>query len=239
MQRGCRDRSLAARIAASAILRYAARSDGKAGLGMLELCSFFDRKIFYLEGGSETPAVFYIADRDAGGVLINAPRHDPNLLARLEQLAPLKVLFLPSRFGAQDVDAWRAAGARLVAQPAEARSLGIELDVPLDSKLRLTRTIDFLPMAGRTAGSCALRLRNKPGVVFFGPILENDEPDAWPTLVPHDDDQSWENRLFGSLGLQDIAFEYAFTDRFQPHRSPFGPGADRAIGARLAQLLED
>ncbi|MGC9129083.1 MAG: hypothetical protein ACP5D5_09560 [Acidithiobacillus sp.] len=222
-----------------AVLRYHAQAMEKAGWIMLELCSFFDRKIFYIEGGTDTPAVFYIADRDAGGILVNAPRHDPELQAQLEQLGPLNVLFLPSRFGAQDLDAWRSAGARLVAQPAEARSLGIDLDVPLDSKLRLTRTIDFLPMAGRTAGSCALRLRNKPGVVFFGPILENDEADAWPTLIPHADDQSWENRLFGSLGLQDIAFEYAFTDRFQPQRSPYGPGADRAIAARLAALLED
>jgi len=206
---------------------------------MLELCSFFDRTVFYVEGGTDRPAVFFIADRDAGGILVNAPRYRPELQAQLLQIAPLNVLFLPSRFGAQDLGAWRSAGARLVAQPAEARSLDIELDVPLDSKLRLTRTIDFLPMAGRTAGSCALRLRNKPGVVFFGPILENAPVDAWPTLVPHEDDQSWENRLFGSLGLQDIHYEYAFTDRFQPHRSPYGPGADRAIAARLAELLED
>ncbi|MBU2823215.1 hypothetical protein HF283_03670, partial [Acidithiobacillus ferrooxidans] len=82
------------------------------------------------------------------------------------------------------------AGCRLVAQPAESKALGVSVDVPLDSKLRLTRTIDFLPMSGRTTGSCAMRLRNKPGAIFFGPILESETASQWPSLIPHADDAS-------------------------------------------------
>ncbi|WP_308390016.1 hypothetical protein [Acidithiobacillus sp. AMEEHan] len=204
---------------------------------MQELCRFFDRSIHHVEGGEDTPAVYYIADKDAGGILVNAPRYDAALWQELEVLAPPKVLFLPSRFGARDLSTWQDKGMRVVAQPMEGRAIGVELDVALDSKLRLTRTIDFLPMSGRTAGSCALRLRNKPGVIFFGPILEPASAAGWPTLIPHPDDQSWENRLFGSLGLQDVTFDYAFCDRFTPGQTPYGPGADAGIAAALQELL--
>ncbi|MEY2342344.1 hypothetical protein AB4090_09580 [Acidithiobacillus sp. IBUN Pt1247-S3] len=204
---------------------------------MQELCHFFDRSIHYVEAGEDSPAVYYIADKDAGGIIINAPRYDAATWQQLETLAPPTILFLPSRFGAQDLPQWQEKGLRLVAQPVEGKALGIDLDVALDSKLRLTRTIDFLPMSGRTAGSCALRLRNKPGAIFFGPILEPAQSTGWPSLVPHPDDQSWENRLFGSLGLQDVAFEYAFCDRFTPGQTPFGPGADAGIAAALQELL--
>ncbi|MEL5849817.1 MAG: hypothetical protein U7M05_10690 [Candidatus Igneacidithiobacillus chanchocoensis] len=206
---------------------------------MQELCQFFDRRIYHVEGGEETPAVYYIADKDAGGILVNAPVFCEETWQQLASLAPPTVLFLPSRFGAQDLVSWRERGLRLVAQPVEGKALGVELDIALDSKLRLTRTIDFLPMSGRTAGSCALRLRNKPGAIFFGPILEPAARDAWPTLLPHTDDQSWENRLFGSLGLQDVSFAYAFCDRFFPGRTPTGPGADAGIAAALHKLWAD
>ena len=205
---------------------------------MQKLCSFFDRDIYHVEGGQGRPAVYFIADRDAGGILINAPRFRPGLQAELSAIAPLQVLFLPSRFGAQDLAQWQAAGCRLVAQPAEGKALGVPLDVPLDSKLRLTRTIDFLPMSGRTAGSCAMRLRNKPGAIFFGPILESKTAEQWPTLVPHADDASWEMRLFGSLGLQDVRYAYAFTDTFTPDQTPIGPDADAAIQTQLQTVLD-
>ncbi len=204
---------------------------------MQQLCHFFDRDIYYIEGGGATPAVFYIVDRDAGGILVNAPVFRPDLLVSLQALAPLNILFLPSRFGAADLDHWRNAGACLVAQLAEGQSLGISLDIPLGSRLRLTRTIDFLPMGGRTDGSCALRLRNRPGAVFFGPILESEKPECWPTLIPHWDDSSWENRVFGGLGLQDLRYDYAFADSFVSGHTPFGPSADIYIADQLRHIL--
>jgi len=97
--------------------------------------------------------------------------------------------------------------------------------------------LNILPMSGVTEGSCALRIKNDGGVIFFGPILEPGA-DGWPALVAHPDDDSAENRLIGALGLQDQRFEYAFTDVFEPGRTRFGPGADAAIGARLARLLD-
>ncbi|MGE4531534.1 MAG: hypothetical protein AB7C98_09445 [Acidithiobacillus sp.] len=205
---------------------------------MQKLCSFFDRDIYHVEGGVDTPAVYYIADKDAGGILVNGPRYTESLRDKLMALAPLQVLFLPSYFGAQDLALWQGAGCKLVAQPLENQHLDVSIDVALDSKLRLTRTIDFLPMSGRTRGACALRLRNKPGAIFFGPILESVKPDQWPTLVPHADDHSWETRVFGSLGLQDVHYAYAFTDTFTPNQTPIGPDADVAIQRELQAVLD-
>lgn len=204
---------------------------------MQELLSFFDRGIYWVGGGQERPAVYFINDHEAGGILVNAPCFSAGLLDELATIAVPRYLFLPSRRGAQDLRAWQEAGVKLVAYGHEGRGLGVEMDVELDSKTRFTRTIDFLPMSGRTAGSCALRLKNKPGVIFFGPILEPGEQ-GWPTLRFHDDDHSSESRLFGVLGLQDVHYEYAFTDSFVPGESKFGPMADKAIQAEINRVLE-
>ena len=56
--------------------------------------------------------------------------------------------------------------------------------------------------------------------------------------VSQDGDYSFENRLFGTLGLQDVKFEYAFTDDFDPQTSHVGPGADAAIQRELAHVFE-
>lgn len=188
--------------------------------------------------GDIEPAVYYIADREAGGILINAPPWSEALLERLCRIAPATFLFLPSRLGARDLADWQAAGLRIIANGTEATGLSEPVDIALDRKTRLSRTIDFLPMSGRTDGSCALRLRNKPSVIFFGPILEPGA-DGWPTLVLHDDDASSENRLFGVLGLQDITYEFAFTDQFIPGQTRYGPGADEAIQSSLDAVFTD
>jgi hypothetical protein len=183
------------------------------------------------------PAVYYIADQDAGGILINAPAWSAALAATLRDAAEPTYLFLPSRFGARDIEAWRGEGMETLAWEPEVAAIDGSIDTPLNSKVKLTRTIDFLPMSGRTAGSCALRMKNKPGAIFFGPILEPGE-DGWPTLVLHDDDYSSESRLFGALGLQDVTFDYAFTDTFDPATTHYGPGAASAVNAAVAGVLE-
>lgn len=204
---------------------------------MQKLLSFFDRSVYWMEGGNECPAVYYIHDREAGGILVNAPRFSPERLAQLRAIVEPAYLFLPSRLGAQDLGDWQAAGVKLVAYGHEGRGLEVTMDVELDNKTRFTRTMDFLPMSGRTAGACALRFKNKPGAIFFGPILEPGA-DGWPTLVFHPDDHSAESRLFGVLGLQDLHYEYAFTDLFEPGVTRYGPGADAAIQAAINRVLE-
>ncbi|MGM0476659.1 MAG: hypothetical protein ACQERR_05655 [Pseudomonadota bacterium] len=188
------------------------------------------------QGASPEPAVYYIADREAGGLLVNAPPYSPEQFEALAAVTPPQYLFLPSHLGTRDIAAWREAGVQVIANGLEAARIPGGVDIDLDRKTRLSRTIDFLPMSGRTPGSCALRLRNKPAVVFFGPILEPGA-DGWPTLVLHDDDASSENRLFGVLGLQDIRYEYAFTDVFGPD-TRYGPGASDAIQNALAAVLD-
>lgn len=200
-----------------------------------KLVELFDRSVYWIEGSA--PAAFYLSDRDGGGILINAPAFDATLLAELQQVARLRFLFLPSRFGAGDAAAWRdAASCRVLAHAREAGDLPLAIDVALDREHRFSRTIDFLPMSGRTAGACALRCRNLPGIVFFGPILEHGEG-GWPCLAPHVDDHSWENRLIGALGLRDLRFDYAFCDNFDPDRASFGPGASDAISLGLERAL--
>ncbi|HLY52370.1 MAG TPA: hypothetical protein VKQ31_05105 [Steroidobacteraceae bacterium] len=200
------------------------------------LVALRERTVYHV--ARSRPAAYFIADRDAGGVLVNAPPFDPALLAALNATAALEYIFLPSRRGAADLESWRAAsGAETLAAKAEVAAIAGTVDLPLGRERKLTRTIDFLPMSGVTEGSCALRIKNDGGAIFFGPILEPGA-DGWPALVPHDDDYSAENRLIGALGLQDQGFEYAFTDTFEAERTRFGPGAGGAIRERLRQALE-
>ena len=200
-----------------------------------KLVALRDRDIHYVVGSR--PAAYYIADREAGGVLVNAPPFDGALLAALRALAPLAYLYLPSRRGARDLAPWRDAGAETIVAEAEAPHIAGTVDLAIGRDRKLTRTIDFLPMSGVTEGSCALRIKNNGGAIFFGPILEPGE-DGWPALIAHTDDYSAENRLIGALGLQDQRFEYAFTDVFEPGRTRFGPGAGDAVRERLGRLLE-
>ncbi|HVC10846.1 MAG TPA: hypothetical protein VNE59_04360 [Burkholderiales bacterium] len=196
-----------------------------------------DRTIHYVVG--TRPAAYFIVDAEARGVLVNTPPFDPRLLQMLHALAPLKYIFLPSRRGAKDLDRWRTeSGAESMATESEVPAIAGTIDLPLGRDRKLTRSIDFLPMAGVTEGSCAMRVKNNGGALFFGPILEPG-PDGWPSLVPHADDHSGENRLLGVLGVQDLRFEYAFTDVFDHGRTRFGPGADTEIGARLRRLVDE
>jgi glyoxylase-like metal-dependent hydrolase (beta-lactamase superfamily II) len=204
---------------------------------LAKLVALRERAIYHVAG--TPPAVYYVADRDAGGVLVNAPPFGEPLLAALRALAPPAYLFLPSRRGARDLERWRAAGGiETIAFEAEAPHVAGTVDVAVGGGRKLTRTIDFLPMSGVTEGSCALRIKNDGGAIFFGPVLEPGA-DGWPTLMPHADDYSAENRLIGALGLQDQRFEYAFTDVFEPGRTRFGPGAGTAVNENLRRVLDD
>ncbi|MCG6876884.1 MAG: hypothetical protein LJE97_17485 [Betaproteobacteria bacterium] len=201
---------------------------------MVELISLPNRRVFYLPG--TTPACFYLTDERAGGVLINAPPFESSLHERLEAVAPLRFVFVPSVFGAGDAGRWRTSGAAVIASVEEAPLINVPIDQQVDRKVRLVRDIDFLPMSGRTRGSCALRVRASPSMIFFGPILDHQD---WPTLVAHADDYSFENRLLGALGLGDLRFEFAFCDNYVHGRSRFGPGAARAVRTNLTAVLSE
>lgn len=202
---------------------------------MIKLLALFDRSVYYLEG--TRPAVFFVAEREGGGILVNTPAFSAELLEQVRAVGPLNYLFYPSRLGAMDMGRWRdASGARSMAYGPEAGQLGGPADIVLDREHRFSRTVDFLPMAGRTESACALRCKNKPGIIFFGPILEYG-PDGWPTVIEHPDDHSFENRLFGAMGLTELKFEYAFCDDFEPGNSRCGPGAGAAIRERIESML--
>lgn len=201
-----------------------------------KLIEVFDRAVYHLEGSS--PAVFYLADKEGGGILINTPEFSDALLQELQAIMPLRFIFYPSYYGARDVDLWRAASkAETICYGHESKRINGTIDKALEREDRFSRTVDFLVMSGRTESSCLLRCKNKPGILFFGPVLNTGE-DGWPTLVLHDDDFSHENRLIGALGLQDLKFDYAFTDDFKPGVSQFGPGADEAIQQALKKVYE-
>lgn len=204
---------------------------------MQKLYESFDRSVYYLPGTH--PAVFFLADKEGGGILINSPVFSPERLAQINAIMPLKFIFYPSHFGAKDVEAWRSASAaQTMAYGHETRHISGKTDIVLERENRFSRTIDFLPMSGRTESSCALRCKNKPGLIFFGPILSRGAS-GWPSVIAQPDDYSFENRLFGALGLQDVKFDYAFTDDFDPLVSHFGPGADAAIQSEIEHVLAD
>ncbi|HET9112926.1 MAG TPA: hypothetical protein VFN66_03540, partial [Burkholderiales bacterium] len=82
----------------------------------------YDRSVYFVPGSS--PAVFFLADREGGGILINSPRYSPELLASLETVLPLKFIFYPSYLGARDADVWReASGAQTMAYGHEAKRI--------------------------------------------------------------------------------------------------------------------
>jgi hypothetical protein len=203
---------------------------------MVELLSLPERRVFLVaeSEGAARPACFYLADPVAGGILVNAPPFAAALLGALEDAVRPRFLFLPSARGGAAAAEWRAAGLQTIASVEEAPFLGTTVDQRIDRKTRLTRDIDFLLMSGRTPGSCALRVRARPGIVFFGPILDHLD---WPGLAAHGDDYSYENRVIGAVAVQDLRFEFAFCDNYVHGRSRFGPGAAAATRANLATEL--
>jgi len=205
---------------------------------MIELLNLPGRRVFLVAEADAAghPASFYLIDPVAGGILVNAPPFSAALAGALEAVARPRFLFLPSARGGAAAGRWRAVGLQAVASVEEAPLLAAPIDQRVDRKTRLTRDIDFLPMSGRTPGSCALRVRARPGIVFFGPILDHRE---WPALIAHEDDHSYENRIIGAIAVQDLRFEFAFCDNYVHGRSRFGPGAAAATRAILASALGD
>ena len=202
---------------------------------MIPLLRLPARRVYYLAGTA--PAVFCLADDEGGGVLINAPPFSSRLAAQLARVTPLRYLFIPSRFGARHAAAWRQAGLKLIAYREELAEHHVPVDIALDRSWRFSRTVDFLPLAGRTAHACALRCKSKPGILFLGPALSRGQS-GWPSLEPLDEDHSYENRVLGAVGLRHLRYEYAFTDDFDPLRSRYGPGAGRAIARELEKALQ-
>lgn len=202
---------------------------------MRELLAGKGRTVYHVGGGEDGPAVYLIRDNEAGGILVNTPAFDADLAETLAADGGVAFLFLPSALGARDVDRWRAAlGAEALAGQDEAAAIEGEVDRPLDGTIRLSRNIRFYTMSGRTPGATALYFKHWPSMICLGPVLEPGE-DGWPTLVPHDDDWSWENRVMGGLGLRDLRFEYVLTDRLDA-RTRIGPGADEGVRAALERF---
>jgi len=141
-----------------------------------KLLALRERSIYHVAG--TRPAAYYIADRDAGGVLVNAPPFGEPLLAALRALVPPAYVFLPSRRGACDLERWRAAaGIETIAFEAEAAAITGNFDLTIYAGRKLSRTIDFLPMSGVTAGSCALRIRTN-GARCFSVQFSSPAPTA-------------------------------------------------------------
>ncbi len=201
---------------------------------MIRLLEVTGRAVWYISGS--VPACFLLVDVPAGGILVNTPPFDPRLAAVVEHIAKVRLIFFPSRFGATDVAQWRAAlTARTAAAAEECAAIAGPIDEAIDGAVRIHGRLDFLALSGRTRGTCALRSKRDPAIVFFGPALEHGD---WPRLVAHADDYSYENRLLGALGLSHIAFEFAFCDNYSHGSSRFGPGADQAVTIALAKLLD-
>ncbi|WP_298135035.1 hypothetical protein [Acidiferrobacter sp.] len=199
---------------------------------MDQLLTWPGREVWLVDSGP--PAVYYLVDRAAGGVLINAPRFSRDTYEDLRRHAEPRFLFLPSRLGVCDLKAWREVGLRVL---VSAQEEGVDdADLRIGAEHKLTRTIDFLALPGRTRGTCALRLKNLPGALFVGPALACGDS-GWPELIPNPDDYSYESRFIGVVGLKGQTFESLFTDTFVLGRSHFGPAAQNALRAHIESLL--
>jgi hypothetical protein len=155
---------------------------------------------------ASVPACFLLVDERAGGVLVNAPPFDANLVQAMGHVTEVRFIFLPSRFGAIDVAQWRSAlNARTIAAAGECSAITGPVDEPIDGGVRIHGRLDFLSLS---------------------------------VLKAHADDDSYENRVIGALGLRGVAFEFAFCDNYSHGSSRFGPEASRAVAAGLAEALE-
>jgi hypothetical protein len=211
----------------------AERTGGDAA-PLIRLLEVAGRAAWYLPGSR--PACFLLVDARAGGILVNSPPFDARVAEVVARVAKVQFIFFPSRFGATDVARWRAAlAARTVAAAEECAAIDGPIDEAIDGGVRIHGRLDFLALSGRTRGTCALRSRMDPAIVFFGPALEHGD---WPQLVAHADDYSYENRLLGAIGLSHAAFEFAFCDNYSHGSSRFGPGAGRVVATGLAKLLD-
>ena len=207
------------------------RGDAKP---LVRLVDVAGREVWYV--ADSVPACFLLVDERAGGILVNSPAFTPSLADAIERVATARFIFYPSRYGATDVARWRTAtGARTIASAAEAADIRGPVDEAIDGAVRIYGRLDFLALSGRTRGTCALRSRAEPAIVFFGPALEHA---PWPALVLHEDDFSAENRLIGALGLRGERFEFAFCDNYIEQVSKFGPRASMAVAAGLADVLD-
>ena len=205
---------------------------------MQKLLSISGREIVLISNSPTVSSVYYIFDKEVGGILINSTGYSKDIELQLKQVGGVNFIFYPSYLGAKDVDLWRKAlGAETMATEAEQLAIQGVVDISIDAKTKLTRTIDFLTMAGRTRGSYALRLKNLPGAIFFGPILSPNQS-GWPGLVANDDDYSFESRMFGALALKDLKYDYAFTDSFTVGVTKYGPEASRHINSEIESALD-
>lgn len=192
------------------------------------------RRAVYLLADS-APAVFLLLDERAGGILVNTPAFSEARFRAINAVARPSFIFFPSARGARDVDRWREATlARTIASAEEAPGIAGVIDEPVGGDVRLYGRLDFLMLSGRTRGTCALRVKEPPGVVFFGPAFEHAAPEL---LRPHADDHSYENRVIGALAVRDLEFEYAFCDDFVHGSTRAGPGASKLFAARLAAVV--
>lgn len=189
-----------------------------------------------LEGA--VPTVFLLVDERAGAILVNSPPFSEAALDAIRRVARPHYIFFPSRFGARDVDRWRAAtGARTIASAEEAVEIDGAIDEPIDASVRMHGRLDFLLLAGRTRGNCALRVKEPPGIVFFGPALEHGDGGRF-SLRAHADDYSFENRVIGALALRDLEFEFAFCDDYIESKASGGPHAGSAVRDAITAALE-
>lgn len=94
------------------------RSSGDDPTPLLRLPA---RNVYYLP--RTAPAVFFLADREAGGVLVNTPAFSPPLVAEFNRLAPLK-------FDYAFTDDFHPVKSRY--GPGAARAINLELEGMLE-----------------------------------------------------------------------------------------------------------
>ncbi len=120
-------------------------------------------------------AASYLIRRPAGNVLVDSPRAAKPLIARLEELGGVELLFLTHRDDVADHARWRDQfGCRRVLHEADvsADTASVELQLKGTAAVSLADDLKVIPVPGHTRGSAVLLFGE---TLFTGDHLWGDE----------------------------------------------------------------
>ena len=132
-------------------------------------------------------AASYLIVRPEGNVLVDSPRYAKNLVARLEQLGGVSLMFLTHQDDVADHEKYHEHfGCERVMHRADARSTRAERLLEGTDPVRLDHELEVIPTPGHTRGHSVLLYRDK--YLFSGDHL------------------AWSDRRGGLVAFRDVAW---------------------------------
>jgi len=102
-------------------------------------------------------AASYLIRRPGGNVLVDSPRRSSRLMARLEELGGVAMLWLSHRDDVADHAAYRARfSCERILHADDARGIEVERRITGTTPIALADDLAIVPVPGHTRGSCVL-----------------------------------------------------------------------------------